>query len=97
MARKPSAPDNKPKAPQPTAPLLADAIYTARTAAAALGVSLHAFRREVWQGKVRFSRRLGRNFIHGRWLLDWLGEGQFNESRERRPAPNEAVPGNGPG
>ena len=75
--------------PSPHPPIPPDAVYTTVAAAAALGISVHALRREVWLGRIRHSKRLGRYFYLGRWLSDWLGEGVLKAPRKRRPSPGE--------
>jgi hypothetical protein len=46
-------------------------------------------RREVREGRLRVSKRAGRYFILGRWLLEWIEQGEL---RRRTAAANGEGP-----
>jgi hypothetical protein len=54
----------------------ADAVYTPATARDALGLSKTTLGREIRLGRLRHTKRAGRSFIMGSWLLEWLADGE---------------------
>jgi hypothetical protein len=50
----------------------ADAVYDLATARAALGLKVSTIRTAWKKQGLKISRRAGRVYILGRWLLDWL-------------------------
>jgi hypothetical protein len=60
-----------------------DTVYSRDAAQAALGVPRSTLGREIRLGRLRVSKRAGRYFILGAWLMEWLKAG---EVRRRRPA-----------
>jgi len=56
--------------------IVPDAVYTLTTANAALGLARNCLPREIRLGRLRVSRRAGRYFILGRWLLAWIEAGE---------------------
>jgi hypothetical protein len=66
------------------------AVYDLLSATAALGLARTCLAREVRKRRLRVSRRGGRYFILGAWLLEWLRAGEVN----RRTPPRA---GNGEG
>jgi hypothetical protein len=67
------------------APLVIEptAVYTAPQARQALGLKLTTLRREIALGRLRVSRRAGRYYLLGEWILDWLRGGEQRPSRRR--------------
>jgi hypothetical protein len=59
------------------------AVYDLRSATAALELNRTTLLREVRKRRLRVSRRGGRYFVLGAWLLQWLKEGEIPR---RRPA-----------
>jgi hypothetical protein len=53
-----------------------NAVYTLETARQAFGLKKSCLSREVRAGRLRVSKRAGRYFIFGRWLLEWLKAGE---------------------
>jgi hypothetical protein len=47
-----------------------------------------SIRREVRQGRLRVSKRCGRYYLLGRWLLEWIERGEL--VRKENPAANAA-------
>jgi hypothetical protein len=67
----------------------ATAVYTLATATAALGLPKSSLSREIRQGRLRVSKRAGRYFILGSWLLEWLEGGE--RKRKEKSASDETV------
>jgi hypothetical protein len=61
-------------------------IYSLESARAALGLAQATLRREIRLGRLRVSKRAGRYFILGAWLLEWLEAGEVR----RKPAADVA-------
>src|SRR5262249_44987517 len=61
-----------------------NAVYTARQLVAALGLRQSTIRREVKAGRLRVSKRAGRYFFLGQFVLEWL---QSGEIERKDPAP----------
>jgi hypothetical protein len=57
-----------------------------------LGLKKHTLSREVREGRLRVSRRAGRNYLLGTWLWQWLVEGEI---KRRRHSPVPGPSGNG--
>jgi hypothetical protein len=55
-----------------------NAVYTLLTARSALGLAKATLRREIRLRRLRVSKRAGRYYILGEWLLDWLRTGVVN-------------------
>jgi hypothetical protein len=53
------------------------AVYTLAAAQLALGLPKSTLRREVRLGRLRVSKRAGRYFLLGAWLLEWLRSGEI--------------------
>lgn len=62
----------------------AGAVYTPPALAELLGANVEAILRDVRAGKLRSSRRCGKRFILGAWVVQWLSEGE--QARRGRPA-----------
>jgi hypothetical protein len=86
MARKKSAVGADQQPPPPIHP---DGVYTSAQAAHALGLSPAAFKAARRVYPIRRARRANRFYYLGRWLADWVGEGELPAPKARRPAPNE--------
>jgi hypothetical protein len=52
------------------------AVYTRLQATAALGLKPSTLATEIRRGRLRVSRRAGRYFILGKWLLEWIRAGE---------------------
>jgi hypothetical protein len=52
------------------------AVYSLESARAALGLARATLRREVRLGRLRVSKRAGRYYLLGAWLLEWLRSGE---------------------
>jgi hypothetical protein len=63
-----------------------EAVYGLKDAREALGVRPGTLPREIRLGRLRSSKRAGKVFILGEWLLEWLRDG------ERKRAHHEAAP-----
>ena len=61
------------------------AVYDREAARHALGLSKSTLRRELRLGRLRCSKRAGRYYILGQWLLEWLESGEMR----RDPAPDD--------
>jgi hypothetical protein len=61
-----------------------NAVFTRDSLRAALGLREYTLKREIREGRLRFSKRAGRHFILGRWVLEWLETGEVR--RRKRPA-----------
>jgi hypothetical protein len=55
----------------------ADAIYTVEMVRHYLGLRKSTVRREVRERRLRVSKRAGRYFITGDWLLAWIKAGEL--------------------
>jgi hypothetical protein len=51
---------------------------------AGLGFKVTTIRSEKRAGRLRVGRRLGRNFVLGEWLIEWLREAELPQNN--RPA-----------
>jgi hypothetical protein len=56
-------------------------IYTVSTATQALGLAPSCLRREIRLRRLRVSKRAGKYFILGTWLLEWLQTGEVKPGR----------------
>src|SRR5262245_5481886 len=56
-------------------------VFDVGGAQAALKLTRSTIRREVKLGRLRISKRAGRHYILGRWLLEWLAEGEVPRPR----------------
>jgi hypothetical protein len=59
-------------------------ILTIDQARHVLGLAKGCLPREVRLGRLRVSRRAGRHFVLGRWLLEWIEGGELR--RDKRTA-----------
>jgi hypothetical protein len=67
-------------------------VYSVEQARAALGLAKNCLPREIRLGRLRVSKRAGKYFVLGKWLISWLEAG---EVRRAAAAANGALPGNG--
>src|SRR5262249_53509674 len=65
--------------PLPAQPLVLDprAVFTADEVRRALRLKASTIRRELREGRLRVSKRAGRYYILGRWLLEWIEAGEL--------------------
>lgn len=54
-----------------------DQVYDLVSARAALGLPKNTLPREIRLGRLRVSKRAGRYFILGQWLMEWLRDGEI--------------------
>jgi hypothetical protein len=59
-----------------------NAVYSLESARAALGLARATLRREIRLGRLRVSKRAGRYYILGCWLLQWLQAGEIVHDRQ---------------
>jgi hypothetical protein len=71
-------------APPPVRVIPADAVFQLGELQAVLGLSKHTLRREVRLGRLRVSKRAGRYWIVGRWVHQWLDEGEATRGQRDR-------------
>ncbi len=76
-----------PPAPAAAHVIHPSAVYSVAAARQALGLKSTTVRREVREGRLRVSKRAGRYFILGAWLLQWLEAGELR--RRKGPAAGE--------
>src|SRR5262245_50214238 len=57
-------------------PISAGMVFLVSEAAAFLGLPTNTLPREIRKGRLRASKRAGRHWILGEWLLEWLGSGE---------------------
>ncbi|MGF1583042.1 MAG: hypothetical protein ACFCD0_27295 [Gemmataceae bacterium] len=60
-----------------------NAVFTLVTARAALGTAKNCLPREIRKRRLRVSKRGGRYYILGKWLLEWIEEGEIIRKPER--------------
>lgn len=72
------------KRPEPIV-IPANAVFTLAEARAALGLAKATLAREVRLGRLRVSKRAGKYFFVGKWLLEWIEGGEVTH-KPRRPA-----------
>lgn len=86
----------KPSTPTPTSPATAElrapvidprAVFTLSSARALLGLAVNCLPRAIRRGQLRVSRRGGRYYITGEWLLDWVSSGPGAKQRRQAEGP----------
>jgi hypothetical protein len=60
------------------------AVFTRLQATALLGLKPSTLATEIRKGRLRVSRRAGRYFILGKWLLEWIERGETSSRRRRK-------------
>lgn len=73
-------PEAKPVAQLPHT-IVPTAIYDLVAATTAIGLSRTALKREIKLRRLRVSRRAGRYFFVGSWLLQWIEAGEVIRQR----------------
>ena len=63
--------------------IAAQGVYDLEAARTTLGLKQGTLPREIRMRRLRASKRGGRYYILGQWLLDWLAAGEVH--RDRRP------------
>jgi hypothetical protein len=82
----PTPPGSAEPAPERApATIHSNTVYTLPQARALLGLATHTLPRAIRRGELRVSRRGGRYFITGEWLLSWITSGP-GAARHRRQA-----------
>jgi hypothetical protein len=61
-----------------------DTVYTLAQARAALGLRRDTLSGAIRRGELRVSRRAGRYWFLGAWLLEWIGGGELKCNRPSR-------------
>jgi hypothetical protein len=61
-------------------------VFTIPTLTETLGVKVNTLPREIRKRRLRASKRGGRYFILGAWVLEWLEAGEVRRNREQAPA-----------
>ena len=56
-------------------------LYTAETLRCALGLRKSTLAREIRLGRLRVAKRAGRHFLFGKWVIQWLQEGEVCRKR----------------
>jgi hypothetical protein len=64
------------------------AVYTVESLRAALGLTKSTVNREVRLGRLRVTKRAGKYFLLGTWILEWLRSGEV--CRKRKEVTEEA-------
>jgi hypothetical protein len=73
--------------PTPNVPIIHPrAVFTVESATATLNLADTCILREIRRGRLRASRRAGRYWILGSWLLRWLAGGTSTKLRRRAAA-----------
>jgi hypothetical protein len=71
---------NDTTSPPPVQILHPNAVYGLESARLALGLTRTTLRREIRLGRLRVSKRGGRYFLLGEWLLEWLRAGELRRA-----------------
>jgi hypothetical protein len=58
------------------------AVYDLETARAALNLTRTTLNRELRLGRLRASKRAGRYYLLGEWLIEWLRTGEVRRPRK---------------
>jgi hypothetical protein len=56
--------------------ILPNSVYDVESLQTCLGLTKTTIGREVRLGRLRVSKRAGRYFVIGRWVLQWIAEGE---------------------
>jgi hypothetical protein len=65
----------------------ANAVFTLETARTALDLKRNCLPREIRKGRLRATKRAGRYFILGSWVLEWLEQGEVRRQRQPTDSP----------
>jgi hypothetical protein len=61
-----------------------NAVYTIATLQSALGLTKTTVGREVRLGRLKVSKRAGKYFVLGIWVLQWLRNGEVHREETRK-------------
>ena len=61
------------------------AVYSVAEAGQLFGLPKSALSREIRAGRLRVSKRRGKYFVLGAWLLEWIEAGEVHRGRTDRP------------
>ena len=80
-----TAPALEPAAPPQAVPVIDEnAVYFVDTLQAIFRLRKSTIRREWRAGRLRISKRAGRYFILGEWLLEWIRGGEVRRPGDKR-------------
>lgn len=65
--------------PVPIEPLAA---YTTAQVRALLNLAATTLKREIAEGRIRYSMRSGRRYFLGEWLIEWIRSGEVSRRGE---------------
>jgi hypothetical protein len=66
-----------------------NAIYTLEGLRSSLGLPKSTLSREIRLARLRVTKRAGRYFLLGKWIIQWLEEGEVRRN-DRREAQDES-------
>jgi hypothetical protein len=70
-----------------------DAIYRPAEIEAILGLAASTLSREFREGRLRMSKRAGRHWLMGAWVISWLAGGEYHyKPQHRATKPTQPVP-----
>jgi hypothetical protein len=72
------------------------AVYTIATATRTLSLKKTTLPREIRAGRLRVSRRGGKHFLLGEWLLEWLRAGEVKRRPQLHATGMHPQPGEAP-
>jgi hypothetical protein len=58
------------------------AVYTVDSLRSVLGLTKTTIGREVRLGRLRVTKRAGKYYLLGRWVLQWLKDGEHHRKQE---------------
>jgi hypothetical protein len=61
------------------------AVYDLEAARLVLGLTKTTLNRELRLGRLRVSKRAGRYFLLGEWLIEWVRAGEVQQTRKHEP------------
>lgn len=61
-------------------------VFDLEGARAAIGVKKSCLQRELRLRRLRYSKRAGKVWITGEWLLNWIREGEMTKPRRMKTA-----------
>jgi hypothetical protein len=76
-------PEASPKDPPPVHIIDPNGIYFVDQAQALLRLTESTLGREIRERRLRVSRRAGRYFFLGKWLLEWIEAGELRPDEDR--------------
>jgi Helix-turn-helix domain len=86
--------DAQPAAPPVPHVIMPTAVYSVDEARVLLKLKTSTIRREVRQGRLRISKRAGRYYLLGKWVLEWIEGGEIKHRHDplRNGVAEVAVP-----